>query len=281
MEILKFTDDHTAYRERLAAFLGQEVVPLITPCEADHLTPKSMWQAMGKNGFLCPWVPKEYGGQGLDFLYSVIVWDEVAKINFTGLAVGLHSDIVVPYVHSFGSEAQKQAYLPGCVSGDIITAVAMTEPGAGSDVAAMETTATLDGDEIILSYNGNHNIAVDIEGMLVTLTPDENWNGQESFNMGAADSLGALVFDELDVIVNPQNDSPSINLPNLPYMFELDEDSSIEIDLSEYIYDIDGDDLLINITGNDSINYYLNDFELYLFARYKSLHHLWVCPVCL
>jgi len=151
MEILKFTDDHHAYRERLAALLAKEVVPLIDQCEADHLTPKSMWQAMGKNGFLCPWLSKDYGGPGLDFLYSVIVWEEVAKINFTGLAVGLHSDIVVPYVHSFGSEAQKQAYLPGCASGDIITAVAMTEPGAGSDVAAMETTAELDGDEIILN----------------------------------------------------------------------------------------------------------------------------------
>ncbi|BBO69808.1 acyl-CoA dehydrogenase [Desulfosarcina alkanivorans] len=151
MEILKFTDDHKAYRERLAAFLADEVVPLIPKCEKEHLTPKSMWRAMGKSGFLCPWIEKEYGGQGLDFLYSVIVWDEVARINFTGLAVGLHSDIVVPYVHSFGSEAQKQAYLPGCVSGDIIAAVAMTEPGAGSDVASMETTAVQEGDEIILN----------------------------------------------------------------------------------------------------------------------------------
>ncbi len=151
MEILKFTEDHHAYRDRLVSFLAEEVVPLIDKCEAAHLTPRSMWQAMGENGFLCPWLSKEYGGPGLDLLYSVIVWEEIARINFTGLAAGLHSDIVVPYIHSFASEPLKQAYLPGCASGQIITAVAMTEPGAGSDVASMETTAVTQGDEIILN----------------------------------------------------------------------------------------------------------------------------------
>lgn len=151
MEILKFTDDHHAYRERLASFLEEEVVPLIDECEAAHLTPRSMWRAMGKNGFLCPWLEEKYGGPGLDFLYSVIVWEEMARINFTGLAAGLHSDIVVPYIRSFAGEAQKQAYLPGCASGEIITAVAMTEPASGSDVASMETTAVTRGDEIIIN----------------------------------------------------------------------------------------------------------------------------------
>ncbi len=151
MEILKFTEDHHAYRDRLVSFLAEEVVPLIDECEAAHLTPRSMWQAMGKNGFLCPWLEKEYGGPGLDLLYSMIVWEEMAAINFTGLAAGLHSDIVVPYIHSFASEALKQAYLPGCASGQIITAVAMTESSAGSDVASMETTAVTRGDEIILN----------------------------------------------------------------------------------------------------------------------------------
>ncbi|MCP3941464.1 MAG: acyl-CoA dehydrogenase [Desulfobacteraceae bacterium] len=151
MEILKFTKAHHDYRERLVSFLAKEVVPLIDQCEATHITPRSMWQAMGKNGFLCPWLEEKYGGQGLDFLYSVIVWEEMTKIHFTGLAAGLHSDVVVPYIHSFAGEAQKRAYLPGCASGEIITAVAMTEPCAGSDVAAMETTAVTHGDEIVIN----------------------------------------------------------------------------------------------------------------------------------
>ncbi len=151
MKLLKFTDEHQAFRERLKIFLENEVMPKIDECEAAHITPISMWQAMGSQGFLCPGVPETYGGPGLDFLYSVIVWEELARINFTGLAAPLHSDIVVPYIQSFGSEEQKQKYLPGCVTGDIITAVAMTEPGAGSDVASMETTAEKDGKEIVIN----------------------------------------------------------------------------------------------------------------------------------
>ena len=123
MKLLKFTDEHNAFRERLRNFLEQEVVPLIDGCERRHSTPRSMWKAMGSRGFLCPCIPEEYGGQGLDFLYSVIIGEELAKISFTGLAAPLHSDIIVPYIQAFGTEAQKKKYLPGCASGDIITAV--------------------------------------------------------------------------------------------------------------------------------------------------------------
>ncbi len=151
MEILKFTDDHRIFRERFKIFLETHVIPEVDECEAAHITPKSMWQAMGHQGFLCPGVPKAYGGPGLDFLYSVIVWEELARINFTGLAAPLHSDIVVPYIQTFGNEELKQKYLPGCVLGDLITAVAMTEPGAGSDMASMETTAVKNGKEVVIN----------------------------------------------------------------------------------------------------------------------------------
>lgn len=151
MEILKFTEEHKAFRKRLRLFLEKEVVPLIPQCEKDHITPKDLWKKMGKEGFLCPMVPVEYGGAGLDFLYSVIVNDEMARINFTGLAAGLHSDIVVPYILSYGNEQQKKYYLPECVSGNIIAAVAMTEPDAGSDVASMVTTAVEDGNDIVIN----------------------------------------------------------------------------------------------------------------------------------
>ena len=106
---------------------------------------------MGEQGFLCTSVPEEYGGLAADFLYSVIVTEETTKSGFSGLTAALHSDIVVPYITSFASEEQKHKYLPGCISGDIITAVAMTEPNAGSDLAAMKTTAVEDGDHIVLN----------------------------------------------------------------------------------------------------------------------------------
>ena len=100
---------------------------------------------MGDQGFLCPMVPEEYGGAGADFLYSVIVCEELTRTNHSGLAAPLHSDVVVPYITEFGTEEMKRKYLPGCCSGDIITAIAMTEPNTGSDLAAIRTTAVEDG----------------------------------------------------------------------------------------------------------------------------------------
>jgi len=151
MGILNYTDAHHEFRERLRLFLEKEVTPNADQWEKDHIVPKSAWKKIGAAGFLCPWVGKAYGGPGLDFLYSVITTEEMMKTRQTGLVTMLHCDIVVPYIDSFGSEEIKQKYLPGCVSGDVITAVAMTEPGAGSDVASMETTAVEDGDEIVIN----------------------------------------------------------------------------------------------------------------------------------
>jgi acyl-CoA dehydrogenase len=106
---------------------------------------------MGREGFLCTAVSREYGGLGGNFLYSVIVIEEMVRTNHTGLMVQLHSDIVVPYIDSFGTENQKRRYLPGCVTGDIIMAVAMTEPNAGSDLASMTSTAVEEGDQVVIN----------------------------------------------------------------------------------------------------------------------------------
>ncbi len=151
MDILQYTDEHKAFRLRLKTFLAKEVTPNVEQWEKDHIVPKKAWQKMGKEGFLCTWAASEYGGMGGDFLYSVIVAEEMARTNHTGLCSMLHSDIIVPYINTFGSDAQKKKYLPGCISGDIITAVAMTEPAAGSDLASMQATAEIDGDEIVIN----------------------------------------------------------------------------------------------------------------------------------
>ncbi|NPU83464.1 MAG: acyl-CoA dehydrogenase [Syntrophaceae bacterium] len=151
MEILTFTEEHKIFRESLRRFLEKEIVPHIEEWEEAGIVPKSYWQKMGENGFLSTWVPEEYGGVGADFLYSVIVCEEMAKCNFSGLAASLHSDIIVPYIASFGTEEQKKKYLPGCVTGDCITAVAMTEPNTGSDLAAIRTTAAEKDGMIVLN----------------------------------------------------------------------------------------------------------------------------------
>jgi len=151
MEILHYTEEHKQFRKRLRDFCQSEILPNAQKWENDGIVPKGIWRKMGREGFLCTWVAPEYGGLGKDFLYSVIVLEELTRTNHYGLDTFLHSDIVVPYIDSFGSEKQKKKYLPGCVSGDIITAVAMTEPDVGSDLASMTTAAVEEGEDVILN----------------------------------------------------------------------------------------------------------------------------------
>jgi len=151
MEILRYTDAHKDFRARLRDFMDREVVPHIGQWETDHQVSRDVWRKMGREGFLCTALPDTYGGLGGDFRYAVIVIEEISRTNHGGLAAPLHSDIVVPYISSYGDEAQKDKYLPGCASGDIVTAVAMTEPGAGSDLSSMTTTAEDDGRQVVLN----------------------------------------------------------------------------------------------------------------------------------
>jgi len=151
MDIIQYSDEHRIFRQMLRKFLEREVIPHIEEWEEAGIVPRSAWKKMGEQGFLCTAVPEEYGGAGGDFLYSVIVSEEIVKTNHGGLAAPLHSDVVVPYIVTFGSEEHKKKYLPGCVSGDIITAIAMTEPNTGSDLAAIKTTAVEQGDQVVIN----------------------------------------------------------------------------------------------------------------------------------
>ncbi|MCA1960026.1 MAG: acyl-CoA dehydrogenase family protein [Desulfomonile sp.] len=151
MEIIPYTEAHRIFRESVRKFFEKEVIPHVDEWEEAGIVPRSIWKKMGDNGFLCMDVPEEYGGLGADFLYSVILTEELVRTNHTGLAAPLHSNVVVPYITSFGSNELKHRYLPGCVSGDIITAIAMTEPNAGSDLAGMRTTAVEDGDHVVIN----------------------------------------------------------------------------------------------------------------------------------
>lgn len=151
MDIIQYTEEHKIFRESVRRFMDKEVIPYVEEWEEAGIVPKSVWKKMGEQGFLCMSVPEEYGGMGADFLYSVILLEEMIRTNQSGLFAPLHSDVVVPYIITYGSEEQKKKYLPKCVTGDIITAVAMTEPNAGSDLAAMKTTAVADGDSLVIN----------------------------------------------------------------------------------------------------------------------------------
>ncbi len=151
MDIIQYSQAHIEFRKDLRTFCEQEIIPFVDQWEKDHIVPKGIWQKTGRAGFLCPEVAPAYGGRGGDFLYALIMAEEMSRTWHTGLATALHSDVVVPYISTFGSDEMKQKYLPGCVNGDIITAIAMTEPDAGSDLASLGTTAVEEGDEVVLN----------------------------------------------------------------------------------------------------------------------------------
>jgi acyl-CoA dehydrogenase len=145
-----FSEEHALFRDAVRRFLEREVVPHQSRWNEAGSVDRDVWRKAGEAGLLCPWLPEAQGGPGGDFLHSVVVMEELARIYESGFAMPLHSDIVVPYIHAYGSQEQKQRWLPGCVSGEVVTALAMTEPGAGSDLAAMKTAARRDGDHWVL-----------------------------------------------------------------------------------------------------------------------------------
>jgi len=146
-----YDSDHDMFRDSVRKFLETEAVPHHEQWEKDGMVSDEIWLKAGEQGFLCPTVPEEFGGVGVDFRYNCIVNEEIGHAGTTGLGWTLHSDIAVPYIVRYGNEEQKQRYLPRCVSGELITAIAMTEPGAGSDLQGTKTTAVLDGDEWVLN----------------------------------------------------------------------------------------------------------------------------------
>lgn len=151
MERHLFSEEHEIFRSNFRQFVETRVLPKQAKWRAQGVVDREIWLEAGEAGFLCPWMEEEYGGAGGDFLHSVIVMEELSRAYESGWAASLHSDIIVPYLHAFASPEQKSKWLPGCASGQTVTALAMTEPGTGSDLAAIATTAKRDGDEYVIN----------------------------------------------------------------------------------------------------------------------------------
>ena len=145
-----YNADHEAFRDTVRKLFDKELYPNIDKFESEGIVSKDFWRACGDNGLLCPTVPEEYGGLGLDFGYNSVVNEELA---YSGCSAGitLQSDIVADYIVAYGSEEQKRKYLPKMITGELITAIAMTEPGAGSDLQGVRTTAKKDGNHYVIS----------------------------------------------------------------------------------------------------------------------------------
>ncbi|MBT2691795.1 acyl-CoA dehydrogenase family protein [Bacillus sp. ISL-55] len=145
------TDDHEIFRRSLRKFLEKEAYPFYDQWEEERMIPRSFWEKMGEQGYLCPDIDEEYGGSEVDWGFAVVINEELERVGSGLVGVGLHNDIVVPYITTYGTEEQKKRWLPKCATGEIISAIAMTEPGTGSDLANIQTTAILDRDHYILN----------------------------------------------------------------------------------------------------------------------------------
>ena len=146
-----YNEDHEAFRQTVRRFLEAEVAPHQAEWANAGIVPKALWPKAGALGMLCPTVPEEYGGLGLDFGYNAIVDEESAYYGRVTTGFSLQSDIVCNYLVSYGSDEQKAKWLPRMVAGEVITAIAMTEPGTGSDLQAMRTTAKKDGNHYVIN----------------------------------------------------------------------------------------------------------------------------------
>jgi alkylation response protein AidB-like acyl-CoA dehydrogenase len=154
MERTLFDDVHEQFRASFRTFVAKEITPHYLAWEADGLAPRELFAAAGASGFLGMAVPEEYGGGGVDdFRFNVVIAEELARagIGGAGLGICLHNDITTPYFLSYCNDEQKARWLPGIASGELITAIAMTEPGIGSDLASMSTTAIRDGDHYVVN----------------------------------------------------------------------------------------------------------------------------------
>ncbi len=146
-----FTEEHEMLRIAVRDFFQKEIVPFHDKWEQEGQISREAWLKAGEMGILCPCVPAEYGGSELDFIYSTVIIEELSKTGCTGPGFFLHSDIVAPYILHYGTEEQKHKWLPKMVSGEAITAIAMSEPSAGSDLQGIKTTAVKQGDHYIVN----------------------------------------------------------------------------------------------------------------------------------
>jgi alkylation response protein AidB-like acyl-CoA dehydrogenase len=146
-----FSPEHETFRDSVRRFMQEEVAPHDERWQEQGYADKDVWRKAGANGFLCPTMPPEYGGAGADKLYSVVLMEEQARANNSTLGFGLHSEIVAPYLLAYGSEALKKKYLPAMASGEMVGAIAMSEPAAGSDLQGVKTTALRKKDFYLLN----------------------------------------------------------------------------------------------------------------------------------
>jgi acyl-CoA dehydrogenase len=176
-----FEPEHESFRQTVRTFFDKEVVPFHEAWEQEGVVPREVWRKAGEAGLLCFDVPEEYGGPGVaDFRYNQVLSEEQTRSGAAGPGFSVHTDIIVPYLVSLGTDEQKRRWLPGCVSGETVTAIAMTEPGAGSDLQGIRTTAADKGDHYVLNGSKtfiSNGILADLVVVVAKTDPDAGHKG--------------------------------------------------------------------------------------------------------
>ena len=176
-----YTQEHEDFRSTVREFLEREVVPHHDQWEKDGQVSREVWTKAGAQGLLCFDVDEEYGGAGVkDFRYNMVVAEEISRVGASGLGFPVHTDVIVPYISSLATDEQKQRWLPGLVSGELISAIAMTEPGAGSDLQGIRTTAVDKGDHYVLNGSKtfiSNGIMSDLVIVVARTNPDAGHQG--------------------------------------------------------------------------------------------------------
>ena len=214
-----YNEDHEAFRGSVKEFLDREVVPNLESYEANHGLTRDFWLAAGRQGFLGLEIPEEYGGSAAgDYRFNAVLTEELAKVNMTlPSCVGIHADIVAPYLVHLTNDEQKKRWLPPFCSGELLTAIGMTEPGGGSDLANLKTTAVRDGDDWVITgaktfiTNGG---SADLVVVAARTSPEKKAKGISLFGV-ETDKAGYSVGRVLDKVGQDESDTAELSFENV------------------------------------------------------------------
>ncbi len=209
-----YDEDHEAFRSSVKEFLDREVVPHLEEHVAEKAIPREFWIAAGKQGFLGLEIPEEYGGSAAgDYRFNAVLTEELAKVNMAlPSCVGIHADIVAPYLVHLTTEEQKQRWLPGFCTGELLTAIGMTEPSGGSDLAALKTTAVRDGDDWVVNGSKTfitNGYSADLVIVAARTTPEKKARGITLFGVDSA-SEGFSRGRKLDKVGQDESDTAEL-----------------------------------------------------------------------
>jgi long-chain-acyl-CoA dehydrogenase len=214
-----YDEDHEAFRSSVREFLDRQVVPHLEEHVTDKAIPREFWIEAGKQGFLGLEIPEEYGGsEAGDYRFNAVLTEELAKVNMAlPSCVGIHSDIVAPYLVHLTTEEQRRRWLPGFCAGEILTAIGMTEPSGGSDLAALKTTAVKDGDGWVINGSKTfitNGYSADLVVVAARTTPEKGARGITLFGVEAAKE-GFSKGRKLDKVGQPESDTAELFFEDL------------------------------------------------------------------